>query len=81
MPQYGRACKSIATQQSPGALDNLQIMVPFVRTLDEARGVVNLLEENGLKRGDNGLRLIMMCELPSNAVLADDVLAEFDGFS
>ncbi len=62
-------------------LTNIEIMVPFVRTLEEARQVVELLKENGLERGVNGLRLIMMCEIPSNAVLADRFLQHFDGFS
>jgi pyruvate,water dikinase len=55
--------------------------VPFVRTLEEARHVVQLLADNGLKRGQDGLRLVMMCELPSNAVLAEEFLEYFDGFS
>ncbi|HEU4787176.1 MAG TPA: putative PEP-binding protein, partial [Gemmatimonadaceae bacterium] len=58
-----------------------ELMVPFVRTVDEARKVVELLAQNGLRRGENGLRLIMMCELPSNALLADRFLEHFDGFS
>ncbi|EWH02793.1 phosphoenolpyruvate synthase [Halomonas sp. BC04] len=62
-------------------LDNVEIMVPFVRTTDEAREVVELLAANGLKRGDNGLKVIMMCELPANALLADEFLEHFDGFS
>jgi pyruvate,water dikinase len=60
---------------------NVELMVPFVRTLDEARQVIGLLEANGLKRGDNGLRIVMMCELPSNAILAEEFLELFDGFS
>jgi len=56
-------------------------MIPFVRTLDEARKVIDVLAANGLKRGDNDLKLIMMCELPSNALLADEFLELFDGFS
>jgi pyruvate,water dikinase len=56
-------------------------MIPFVRTLEEAEGVIGLLEQNGLKRGEKGLRVIMMCELPSNAVLAAEFLEYFDGFS
>jgi pyruvate,water dikinase len=60
---------------------NVEIMVPFVRTVGEAAQVVELLEENGLKRGENGLRLIMMCELPANAILAEKFLEHFDGFS
>ncbi|MDT8310168.1 MAG: phosphoenolpyruvate synthase [Methylophaga sp.] len=62
-------------------LTNVELMIPFVRTLAEAESVVNLLKENGLERGKNGLRLIMMCELPSNAVLAKEFLEFFDGFS
>jgi pyruvate,water dikinase len=62
-------------------LTNVEIMVPFVRTLTEARRVVELLADDGLRRGDNGLRLIMMCEIPSNALLADQFLEYFDGFS
>jgi pyruvate,water dikinase len=62
-------------------LSNVQVMVPFVRTLDEADQVIELLEENGLKRGENDLKIIMMCEIPSNALLADEFLERFDGFS
>ncbi|OAM51884.1 phosphoenolpyruvate synthase [Methylovorus sp. MM2] len=62
-------------------LTNVELMVPFVRTIDEARQVVEILAEHGLKRGENGLRLIMMCEIPSNALLAEEFLEYFDGFS
>jgi pyruvate,water dikinase len=62
-------------------LTNVEIMVPFVRTLGQAEKVVGLLAKYGLKRGENGLRLIMMCEVPSNAILAKDFLNYFDGFS
>jgi pyruvate,water dikinase len=62
-------------------LTNVEIMIPFVRTVGEAKQVVELLAENGLRRGENGLRLIMMCEIPSNALLADEFLEYFDGFS
>ena len=62
-------------------LTNVQVMVPFVRTLGEAKQVMDLLEKNGLKRGTNGLRVVMMCELPSNALLAEEFLELFDGFS
>ena len=62
-------------------LDNVQVMIPFVRTVDEARGVSEILAEHGLERGKDGLKLIMMCELPSNALLADRFLEYFDGFS
>jgi len=59
----------------------VQVMIPFVRTVAEARGVVALLAQNGLERGRDGLKLIMMCELPSNALLAESFLEHFDGFS
>lgn len=62
-------------------LTNVELMIPFVRTLSEARAVIDILERNGLKRGENGLRLIMMCEIPSNALLAEEFLEYFDGFS
>ena len=62
-------------------LDNLWVMIPFVRTLEEGRKVVEVLEQNGLKQGENGLKIIMMCEVPSNALLADEFLEIFDGFS
>ncbi len=62
-------------------LTNVELMVPFVRTLGEAQKVVELLAAHGLKRGENGLRLVMMCEVPSNAILADAFLEHFDGFS
>jgi pyruvate,water dikinase len=61
-------------------LTNVEIMVPFVRTLGKPKSD-RLLAKNGLKRGENGLRLIMMCEVPSNAILADEFLEYFDGFS
>jgi pyruvate,water dikinase len=62
-------------------LDNVEIMVPFVRTIPQAQRVIAMMEKFGLKRGVNGLRLIMMCEIPSNAILADQFLEYFDGFS
>jgi pyruvate,water dikinase len=62
-------------------LTNVKVMIPFVRTLKEARGVVELLAEHGLTRGENDLQVIMMCELPSNAVIAEQFLEYFDGFS
>jgi pyruvate,water dikinase len=62
-------------------LTNVEIMVPFVRTVHEAEQVIALLKKNGLERGVNGLRIIMMCEIPSNAILADEFLRHFDGFS
>ncbi|WP_298291102.1 phosphoenolpyruvate synthase [Thiomonas sp.] len=74
-------CAALKRVREQMGLDNVEIMVPFVRTLGEAKGVVELLGRHGLKRGENGLRLIMMCEVPSNAVLAKDFLQYFDGFS
>jgi pyruvate,water dikinase len=62
-------------------LTNVQVMVPFVRTLGQAKKVTELLAAQGLNRGENGLKLIMMCEIPSNAILAKDYLQYFDGFS
>jgi pyruvate,water dikinase len=62
-------------------LTNVELMIPFVRTLDEAKAVIDIMAANGLKRGENGLRIIMMCEIPSNALLAEQFLAYFDGFS
>ncbi|MGB0495747.1 MAG: phosphoenolpyruvate synthase, partial [Kangiellaceae bacterium] len=74
-------CQAIKQVRNTMGLTNVEIMIPFVRTLDEARQVIELLEENDLKRGVNGLRVIMMCELPSNALMADEFLEYFDGFS
>ncbi|WP_263265096.1 phosphoenolpyruvate synthase [Pseudomonas sp. RIT-PI-S] len=74
-------CRALKRVRNEMGLDNVEIMVPFVRTLGEASQVVELLASNGLKRGENGLRVIMMCELPSNALLADEFLEYFDGFS
>ena len=62
-------------------LKNVEIMIPFVRTTSEASKVIELLKENGLERGKDDLRIIMMCELPSNAVIAEEFLEYFDGFS
>lgn len=74
-------CKALKRVRDVMGLTNVEIMIPFVRTTDEARQVIELLEKNGLKRGENGLRVIMMCELPTNALLADEFLQYFDGFS
>ncbi|GAB4450305.1 MAG: hypothetical protein OHK0026_15950 [Rhodocyclaceae bacterium] len=74
-------CQAMKKVRDEIGLTNVEIMVPFVRTVGEARGVVELLAENGLERGRNGLRLIMMCEIPSNALLAEEFLQYFDGFS
>lgn len=74
-------CRAMKKVRNEMGFTNVEIMVPFVRTVGEAEQVVNLLAANGLKRGDNGLRLIMMCELPANAILAEQFLEHFDGFS
>ena len=74
-------CKAIKKVREEMGLTNVEIMIPFVRTLDEAKQVIQLLKENQLERGVNKLRIIMMCELPSNAILADEFLQYFDGFS
>ncbi len=74
-------CRALKYVRDTMRLTNVEIMIPFVRTPGEARQVVELLADNGLRRGENGLRLIMMCEIPSNALLADQFLEYFDGFS
>jgi pyruvate,water dikinase len=74
-------CRALKRVRDEMGLTNVEIMIPFVRTLEEARAVVDALAANGLKRGENGLRLIMMCEIPSNALLAGEFLELFDGFS
>ena len=74
-------CRALKRVRDEMGLTNVEIMIPFVRTTEEARKVIELLEKNGLKRGENGLRVIMMCELPTNALLAEDFLQYFDGFS
>ncbi|MEK9575222.1 MAG: phosphoenolpyruvate synthase [Gammaproteobacteria bacterium] len=74
-------CEAIHRVREKMGLTNLQIMIPFVRSLQGANRVIELLSENGLKRGENDLKIIMMCEVPSNAVLAEEFLEMFDGFS
>ncbi|WP_394373280.1 MULTISPECIES: phosphoenolpyruvate synthase [Marinobacter] len=74
-------CRALKKVRDEMGFTNVEIMVPFVRTVGEAQQVVELLSQNGLKRGENGLRVIMMCELPANALLADQFLEHFDGFS
>lgn len=74
-------CRALKKVRDEMGLTNVQIMIPFVRTVKEAARVIELLAENGLKRGENGLKVIMMCELPTNALLADQFLEHFDGFS
>ena len=74
-------CAAMRTVRDEIGLTNVELMVPFVRTVGEAREVSDLLKKNGLERGKNGLRIVMMCELPSNAILAEEFLELFDGFS
>lgn len=74
-------CRALKKVRDVMGFDNVEIMIPFVRTVSEAAQVISLLGGNGLKRGENGLRVIMMCELPTNALLADEYLEHFDGFS
>ena len=78
---FALECEAIQRVREKMGLTNVEIMLPFLRTLDEAKHVTALLAKHGLKRGKNGLRIIMMCEIPSNAILAKEFLAYFDGFS
>ncbi|MEM0516450.1 phosphoenolpyruvate synthase [Pseudoalteromonas sp. YIC-827] len=78
---FALECEAIKRVRNDMDMSNVEIMIPFVRTLEEGKQVIELLEEQGLKRGENGLKVIMMCELPSNALLADEFLEYFDGFS
>ena len=74
-------CRALLKVRHAMGLENVCVMIPFVRTVEEARRVVDLLAKNGLKRGENGLKVLMMCEVPSNALLAEEFLQYFDGFS
>ncbi|MBM6704715.1 phosphoenolpyruvate synthase [Sutterella massiliensis] len=78
---FAMECRAMKFVRDEMGLTNVELMIPFVRTVDEARRVTEIMESHGLKRGENGLRLNMMCEIPSNAVLADQFLDYFDGFS
>jgi len=80
-PCFDLECEALKKVREEMGFTNVEIMIPFVRTLEEAEGIIALLAENGLERGVNGLRVIMMCEIPSNAVLAEAFLEHFDGFS
>ena len=80
-PCFELECRALKRVREEMGLTNVEIMVPFVRTPEEAGQVVELLGANGLKRGEHGLKVIMMCELPANALLADEFLEHFDGFS
>lgn len=78
---FSLECAAVKRVRNEMGLTNVEVMIPFVRTVDQARDVVAQLEKEGLKRGDNGLKVIMMCEIPSNALLADAFLQYFDGYS
>ncbi len=78
---FALECRAVKRVREDMGLDNLWVMIPFVRTLGEARKVIEVLRENGLVQGENGLKVIMMCEVPSNALMADEFLDIFDGFS
>lgn len=80
-PAFALECRAMKRVREDMGLGNVQVMVPFVRTVAEAEGVLRVLEEEGLKRGENGLKIVMMCEIPSNALLAERFLELFDGFS
>ncbi len=80
-PCFELECRALKRVRNDMGLGNVQVMVPFVRTLTEAREVTRLLADNGLARGVDGLKVIMMCELPTNALLADEYLEYFDGMS
>ena len=78
---FALECEAIKRIRNDMGLTNAEVMFPFVRTVEEAKSLINVLEKNGLKRGENGLRVIMMCEIPSNALQANEFLEYFDGFS
>lgn len=78
---FALECQAIRRVREEQGLTNIEIMIPFVRTPKEAKAVIEMLAAHGLKRGENGLRIIMMCEIPSNAILANEFLTYFDGFS
>ncbi|QMT60775.1 phosphoenolpyruvate synthase [Legionella sp. PC997] len=78
---FALECKAVRRVREDMGLTNVEVMIPFVRTVDEAANVIQVLKQHGLERGKHGLRVIMMCELPSNALLAKEFLEHFDGFS
>ena len=78
---FALECEAMKRVRNDMGLTNVEVMVPFVRTVAQAKAVVEELERQGLKRGENGLKIIMMCEIPSNALLAEQFLEYFDGFS
>ncbi|WP_320152673.1 phosphoenolpyruvate synthase [uncultured Tolumonas sp.] len=78
---FALECEAVKRVRNCMGLTNIELMVPFVRTVAQAKAVISQLETEGLKRGENGLKIIMMCEIPSNALLAEQFLRHFDGFS
>ncbi len=80
-PAFALECQAVRRVRDEMGLDNLWVMIPFVRTLEEGRKVIDVLAKHGLRQGENGLKIIMMCEVPSNALLAEEFLEIFDGFS
>ena len=78
---FALECQAMLKVRNVLGLTNVELMIPFVRTLSEAKAVIEIMEQHGLKRGVDGLKIIMMCEVPSNAIIADDFLEYFDGFS
>lgn len=78
---FALECKAVRRVREEMGLSNVEVMIPFVRTVNEAKNVIQILKQHGLERGKDGLRIIMMCELPSNALLAKEFLEHFDGFS
>lgn len=80
-PAFALECQAVRRVRDEMGLDNVWVMIPFVRTLEEGRKVIDVLAKHGLRQGENGLKIIMMCEVPSNALLAEEFLDIFDGFS
>ena len=78
---FAMECEALRFVRDEMGLTNVKVMIPFVRTVAEGKGVIDLLGQHGLRRGENDLQVVMMCELPSNAVNADEFLEHFDGFS
>mgnify|MGYP003323999922 FL=1 len=78
---FALECEAMLKVRNALGFNNVQLMIPFVRTLKEGKSVINIMEKNGLTRGENDLKIIMMCEVPSNAIIADDFMKYFDGFS
>jgi pyruvate, water dikinase len=78
---FALECEAMKKVRNVMGLTNVQLMIPFVRTVSEATNVIQLMSQLGLKRGENELKIIMMCEVPSNAIIADEFMQHFDGFS